>query len=67
MSAVVLFLLIIVFVPVGLMLCTVVARDLDSRGLDGRLYGAITFFFFPLGLAVWFYKRSTTPKVDPDG
>jgi hypothetical protein len=65
-SAVLIFLLIIVCVPVGLMLCTVVARDLDARGLDGRVYGAITFFFFPLGLAVWFYKRSTNARVDAD-
>ena len=64
MIPVIIFLFILLVVPAGLMLCTVVARDMDSRGLDGRLYGALTLFAFPVGLALWFYKRSTTPRVD---
>jgi len=59
-----LFLAILIGIPLGLMFCTVVARDMDSRGLDGRLYGALTLFLLPLGLALWAYKRSTTPRVD---
>lgn len=67
MIAVVVFLVLLVGVPAGLMFCTVVARDMDSRGLDGRLYGALTLFVFPLGLALWLYKRSTTSRVDDGG
>ncbi len=65
MSAVVLFLVVMVGVPLGLIFCTIVARDMDERGLDGRIYGALTLFLPPLGLALWAYRRSTTPK--PDG
>jgi len=61
---VVLFLVLLVGVPMGLIFCTVVARDMDSRGLDGRIYGALTLFAPPLGLALWVYKRVTTPGVD---
>jgi hypothetical protein len=56
------FLALLVGIPLGLMFCTIVARDMDSRGLDGRVYGALTLFVFPVGLALWFYKRSTTPR-----
>ena len=59
-----LFLFFLIGVPAGLIFCTVVARDMDSRGLDGRIYGALTLFVFPVGLALWLYKRSTTPRVD---
>jgi len=61
---IVLFLFFLVGVPVGLIFCTVVARDMDSRGLDGRIYGALTLLLPPLGLALWLYKRTTTPRVD---
>lgn len=61
---IVLFLFFLIGVPFGLIFCTVVARDMDSRGLDGRVYGAVTMFLPPLGLALWVYKRATTPKVD---
>lgn len=64
MSAVVLFFVVMVGVPFGLIFCTIVARDLDSRGLDGRIYGALTLFLPPVGLALWLYKRSTNPKLD---
>jgi hypothetical protein len=63
-AAMALFLFFLFGVPAGLIFCTIVARDMDSRGLDGRVYGALTLFVFPVGLAVWVYKRSTTPKVD---
>jgi len=63
MSAFILFLVVMVGVPLGLIFCTIVARDMDSRGLDGRLYGALTLFVLPVGLALWVYKRATTPKV----
>jgi len=66
MSAFVLFLIVMVGVPFGLIFCTVVARDMDSRGLDGRLYGALTLLLPPVGLALWFYKRATTPKTDDE-
>lgn len=59
-----LFLLILVGVPFGLIFCTIVARDMDGRGLDGRLYGALTLLVPPVGLALWVYKRSTTPRLD---
>jgi len=64
MSAFILFLFVMVGVPFGLIFCTVVARDMDSRGLDGRLYGALTLLLPPVGLALWVYKRVTTPKAD---
>jgi len=66
MSAFVLFLIVMVGVPFGLIFCTVVARDMDTRGLDGRLYGALTLLLPPLGLALWVYKRATTPKIDDE-
>ncbi|HEV8115939.1 MAG TPA: hypothetical protein VGP53_06855 [Acidimicrobiales bacterium] len=66
MSAFVLFLIVMVGVPFGLIFCTVVARDMDSRGLDGRLYGALTLLLPPVGLALWVYKRATTPKTDDE-
>ncbi len=66
MSAIVLLLLVMVGVPFGLIFCTVVARDMDSRGLDGRLYGALTLVFPPAGLALWVYKRATTPRLDDE-
>lgn len=59
-----LFLFFLIGVPAGLIFCTIVARDMDSRGLDGRLYGALTLFVFPVGVALWVYKRATTPRVD---
>ena len=59
-----LFLLILVGVPLGLIFCTIVARDMDGRGLDGRLYGALTLVLPPVGLALWVYKRCTTPRLD---
>ena len=37
---------------------------MDSRGLDGRLYGALTLLLPPVGLALWVYRRATTPKTD---
>lgn len=64
MSPFVLFLVVMVGVPLGLIFCTVVARDMDARGLDGRLYGALTLFLPPLGLALWVYRRATTPRLD---
>ena len=64
MTSVVIFLVLLVGVPLGLIFCTFVARDMDGRGLDGRLYGALTLLVPPVGLALWVYKRSTTPRVD---
>jgi len=61
---IVLFLVFLIGVPFGLIFCTVVARDMDSRGLDGRIYGALTLLIPPLGLALWVYKRATTPRVE---
>ncbi len=66
MSAFLLLLAVMVGVPLGLIFCTIVARDMDSRGLDGRLYGTLTLFVLPLGLALWVYKRATTPRVDEE-
>ena len=63
---IVLFLFFLIGVPAGLIFCTVVARDMDSRGLDGRVYGALTLFVFPVGLALWVYKRATTRRLDDD-
>ena len=64
MSAFLLFLVVMVGVPLGLIFCTIVARDMDARGLDGRGYGALTLVLPPVGLAVWLYKRATTPRAD---
>ncbi len=66
MTAFLLFLAVMLGVPLGLIFCTVVARDMDSRGLDGRIYGALTLFVLPLGLGLWIYKRSRTPKVEDE-
>jgi len=60
------FVALLVGIPLGLMFCTVVARDMDSRGLDGRIYGALTLFVFPVGLGLWLYKRSTRPRLNDD-
>ena len=62
--ALVIFLVILLGVPLGLIFCTVVARDMDSRGLDGRIYGALTLFLFPVGVALWLYRRSTRPRIE---
>ena len=64
MRAFLVLVVLFVSIPLGLMFCTFVARDMDRRGLDGRLYGALTFFFAPVGLAVWLFKRLTTPVTD---
>ena len=64
MSAVLVVLALLFLFPAGLMVCTFVARDMDRRGLDGRIYGALTFFFLPVGLVVWAVKRATTPVVE---
>ncbi len=66
MIAFFIFLALLVGIPLGLMFCTVVARDMDSRGLDGRVYGALTLFAPPLGLALWVYRRATTARVDEE-
>ena len=64
MTDFVIFLVVLIGVPVGLIFCTFVARDMDARGLDGRFYGALTLLVPPVGLALWAYKRATTPRVD---
>ncbi len=66
MSAFVAFLVLMIGVPAGLIFCTVVARDMDARGLDGRIYGALTLVLPPLGLALWVYKRAVTPRLDDE-
>ena len=57
------FALLLLF-PLGLIFCTIVARDMDRRGLDGRVYGLITFLVLPVGIALWLWKRSTTDVVE---
>lgn len=64
MSTFIAFLLLLFGIPLGLIFCTVVARDMDRRGLDGRIYGALTLFVLPLGIALWLYKRATLPVVE---
>jgi hypothetical protein len=55
--------LLVAVVVVGwMMLITAVARDMDSRGLDGRLYGML-MLALPIGLVVWLVKRSQHPRV----
>ena len=61
MSDVGLFFLLMFGVPIVLLLATFVARDMDRRGLDGRVYGALTFFVPPVGLALWMYQRAKFP------
>jgi hypothetical protein len=55
-------LLVAVVVVAWMMLITAVARDMDSRGLDGRLYGML-MLALPIGLVVWLVKRSQHPRV----
>jgi hypothetical protein len=56
-------LLLIAFVVVAwMMLITMVARDMDGRGQDGRLYGLL-MLALPVGLVVWLVKRAQHPRV----
>ena len=66
MSPVLVFFFLLIGVPLGLIFCTIVARDMDSRGLDGRVYGALTLLVPPVGLALWAYKRATTVRIDDE-
>ncbi len=62
--AVLIFLGLLLAFPLGLIFCTIVARDMDERGLDGRIYGLVTFLVFPIGLIVWLVQRAKHPVVD---
>jgi hypothetical protein len=55
-------LLVAAVVVAWMMLITTVARDMDSRGLDGRLYGML-MLALPVGLVVWLAKRAQHPRV----
>jgi hypothetical protein len=56
-------LILIAFIVVAwMMLITAVARDMDARGQDGRLYGML-MLALPVGLVVWLVKRSQHPRV----
>jgi hypothetical protein len=56
-------LLLIAFIVVAwMMLITMVARDMDGRGQDGRLYGLL-MLALPVGLVVWLVKRAQYPRV----
>ncbi len=35
------------------------ARDMDRRGLDGRLYGIAVLLTLPFGVVAWLWDRST--------
>ena len=61
MSSVGWFFLLMFGVPAVLLLATFVARDMDNRGFDGRVYGALTFFLPPVGVALWLYQRAKFP------
>jgi hypothetical protein len=56
-------LLLIAFVVVAwMMLITMVARDMDGRGQDGRIYGLL-MLALPVGLVVWLVKRAQYARV----
>jgi hypothetical protein len=56
-------LLLIAFVVVAWMtLITMVARDMDGRGQDGRIYGLL-MLALPVGLVVWLVKRAQYARV----
>jgi hypothetical protein len=56
-------LLLVAFIVVAwMMLITMVARDMDGRGQDGRLYGLL-MLALPVGLVVWLVKRAQYPRV----
>ena len=61
------YLVLAVFCLIGLPVGTLVARDLDHRGGDGRLAGALTFLFLPLGLVVWLVQRSQLRPTSKEG
>ena len=62
--AVVVFLGLLLVFPLALIFCTIVARDMDRRGQDGRVYGLLTFLLLPIGLVVWVVQRSRHPVPD---
>jgi hypothetical protein len=45
-----------------MMLITMVARDMDGRGQDGRIYGLL-MLALPVGLVVWLVKRAQYARV----
>ena len=54
--------LITVAVVGWMLLITAAARDMDARGRDGRLYGAL-MLLLPIGLVVWLVKRAQYPRI----
>jgi Na+/H+ antiporter NhaC len=45
-----------------MMLITAVARDMDARGRDGRVYGLL-MLLLPVGLVFWLVNRARYPRV----
>lgn len=45
----------------SVLLAVLSARDMDRRGHKGELYGIVTLFVLPLGLAMWALDRRRPP------
>jgi hypothetical protein len=59
-------LLVGVAVVVWMLLVTAAARDMDSRGRDGRLYGLVVFLLLPVGVVWWLVDHFRYPRVVGD-
>jgi hypothetical protein len=50
-----------VYLAASAVLAVVSARDMDRRGHKGELYGVVTLFVLPVGLAMWALDRRRPP------
>lgn len=49
------------YLAVSVLLAVLSARDMDRRGYQGEVYGVVTLFVLPLGLAMWALDRRRQP------
>jgi hypothetical protein len=54
-----------VYLAASAVLAVVSARDMDRRGHKGELYGVVTLFVLPVGLAMWALDRRRPPPTRP--
>lgn len=65
MSGEALVFLILLVVPLLFLMGGLVAKDMDARGHDGRVYGLLTIVVLPVGLVVWLARRRTRGPGSP--
>jgi hypothetical protein len=51
----------VAYLAASVLLAVLSARDMDRRGHHGEVYGVVTLFVLPLGLAMWALDRRRTP------